>query len=188
MTKENTYGAIEYPYTAEALAEQVKQSAGIVKVDSNVDVNSLRPFIAVLRAHRMEIDKERKSQKVGVLAHAALVDSKAKVLVEIIQPEEERLPALAREFVEARALDKQKKLKAEGLRRGEHRTKIQDIIDLTGELIGNQASVKEYNEAILMLKNVDADQFEEFAEQAVGVIATAIGVLSIAVKKQSESN
>lgn len=165
------FGDPDFGIEVSALEELKGSSADIVEVNDNKSLKVAQAALTKLVSTRTWIDSKRKELKAPAIEYGKMTESKAKSLLEILKPEEDRLRAL---------VDAEKKRKAEAKRIAEEAEKervdailarIEKIRDLPLSLASSGA--EDIASGILLLDAMDISEsiFEEYLSQATMVHA-----------------
>lgn len=158
------------------LAELAAKSKRIVEVTNPAGYQECHAARMVLKNTRVDIQKAGKDARDDATKFSKAVIAKEKELIDMIQPEEDRLQALQAEWDEAREKEKQAKEQAERQRIAEHQSRIAAIHAIPTEVHGRSALIIASRIEKLRATEIGED-FEEFADEASNAKASALATL-----------
>lgn len=160
------FGAIDYGVTPEELLALAKEFGDITEITSRKEADKAQAALTRLIRARTSIETRRKQLKAESLEFGRLVDSTAKELQSVTEPEETRLRELVDADKARREAEKAEREAKEKARVDEITDRIQGIVLLPGTL--QRASSDEVLAARDKLEAlVIDDTFAEFQDQAI---------------------
>lgn len=158
------------------LAELATKSQRIVEITNPAGYQECHAARMVLKNTRVDIQKAGKEAREDATKFSKAVIAKEKELVDMIQPEEDRLQALQAEWDAAREAERQAKVEAERQRVAGHQSRIAAIHAIPTEVTGRSALVIAGRIEKLRALEI-GDDFEEFVGEASAAKASTLETL-----------
>lgn len=171
------FGNVDYGVTEDSLKALAESFSDIKEVPDRKSYDAAQKAVTTLKRARTNIETRRKELKSDALEFGRLVDSTAKDLTAVIQPEEQRIQDLLDVVKAQKAAEKAERERIEQERIDRILARIDAIVKVPASLQrADSAKVLEARDA--MEKEVIDDTFEEFVERAAEAKANTIEELN----------
>ena len=175
--KETDGQVIAYNVTNAALEELRERFAVVPEINNKKDYEVVRGALSEVRGLRTGVEKQRQVLKSDALAWGKKVDAEAKRITGVLEGIEAPFKAVKAKYDEAKEVERQAKLKAEEKRKDAITARINDIrkAPLLCEGMSPDDIMGEIDK--LDALDIEAEGFEEFAEEAAEATTEAVNVL-----------
>ncbi len=168
-----SYQIVEYNTTAAALDILRAKYTAPFDVSTSKGMSQAREARTEIRGYRTALEKLRVELKAPALERTRLIDAEAKRITAELLKIEEPISQQIKEEEARKEAEREEKRKAESLRLACIHTRIYDIAALPSRLTGKSAiELRAALESALIME-INAAEFDEFAEQARATLAKA---------------
>lgn len=172
------FGNIDYGVTQADLEALAQQFTDIKSITNRKEYDAAQAALTQLKRARSSVEARRKELKADSLEFGRLVDSTAKELAAVVQPEEERLAALVQMVKDQKAAEKAERERIE-------QERIDKILNRIGEFEKLPATLQRATSDDVLVERekleelvITEDVFAEFTERASMVKVAVIDELN----------